>query len=172
MAIRRVAFQDFDEIAALARASVDLHHPWVPAWEGTEQAFRVYLGRFDEPTHEGFLICSRATGAIVGGVNVNNIVRGTLQTGTLGYVAYAPTTGHGYMTEGLGLVVGLAFTMLGLHRLEANIQPANTPSIRLVERLGFQREGYSPRFQYVNGAWRDHERWAITAEMTNPAPQA
>lgn len=51
------------------------------------------------------------------------------------------------------------------HRLEANIQPDNTSSLNLVKRLDFQREGYSPAFQFTNGEWRDHERWAITTEM-------
>ena len=65
------------------------------------------------------------------------------------------------MTEGLTLVIGKAFGALGLHRLEANVQPDNDASIRLVRRLGFRREGYSPRYLKINGRWRDHERWAI-----------
>jgi ribosomal-protein-alanine N-acetyltransferase len=65
------------------------------------------------------------------------------------------------MTEGLARVVSEAFGPLGLHRLEANIQPANLASRRLVRRLGFRREGLSPRYLRVAGAWRDHERWAI-----------
>jgi len=60
-------------------------------------------------------------------------------------------------------VVRYAFTSLGLHRLEANIQPANRASLAVVERLSFRREGWSPAFLMVDGKWRDHERWAITA---------
>jgi ribosomal-protein-alanine N-acetyltransferase len=68
------------------------------------------------------------------------------------------------MREGLRLVVRHAFGALGLHRLEANIQPKNRASIRLVKRAGFTREGFSPRYLKILGRWRDHERWAITAE--------
>ena len=68
------------------------------------------------------------------------------------------------MMEGLSLVIKRAFGPLRLHRLEANVQPGNRASLKLIRRLGFRREGYSPRYLKVLGRWRDHERWAILAE--------
>lgn len=122
VALRRVCRQDYDELSALAEESTEMLRRWQGARENTVEAFESYLERFEQPTHEGFVICLRSTGAIVGGININNIVRGTLRCGTLGYTAYALTRGRGYMTEGLRLVIQLAFGPLDLHRLEANIQ--------------------------------------------------
>jgi [ribosomal protein S5]-alanine N-acetyltransferase len=68
------------------------------------------------------------------------------------------------MTKGLGEVLINAFRSLRLHRLEANIQPGNVKSRKLVQRLGFKLEGYSPRYLKIAGKWRDHERWALTRE--------
>ena len=98
---------------------------------------------------------------------------GSLQSAYLGYYLFAPHERRGYMTGGLRLVLGRAFGELGLHRVEANIQPDNDRSLRLVERLSFRREGYSPRYLKVGGKWRDHERWALLAEewrKTTPVP--
>jgi ribosomal-protein-alanine N-acetyltransferase len=97
-------------------------------------------------------------------VNLNEIVRGAFHSAYLGYYGFAPHARQGYMTEGLGLVLRHAFRQMGLHRLEANIQPRNRASRALVRRLGFRREGFSPRYLKVLGRWRDHERWAIVRE--------
>ncbi len=68
------------------------------------------------------------------------------------------------MSEGVSLAIDYAFKTLGLHRVEANIQPDNIASINLVKRLGFTKEGFSRRYLKINGEWRDHERWALTVE--------
>ena len=65
------------------------------------------------------------------------------------------------MLEGLQLVIREAFGPLELHRLEANIQPGNERSIRLVQGAGFRMEGHSPRYLRIAGKWRDHQRWAL-----------
>jgi ribosomal-protein-alanine N-acetyltransferase len=68
------------------------------------------------------------------------------------------------MSEGLRMVLRRAFRMHRLHRVEANIQPGNRASRRVVGRLGFRREGFSPRYLKIGGRWCDHERWALTHE--------
>jgi [ribosomal protein S5]-alanine N-acetyltransferase len=163
--LRPAASGDESEFLGLVRASTRLHNPWM-SLPSTPEDFQAYLRRYEQAGAESLLICLRGTGAIAGVVNINNIIRGRFQCGSLGYAAFAPTAGQGYLTEGLGLVVRYAFGQLRLHRLEANIQPGNHPSLRLVQRLGFRREGYSPELLFIDGAWRDHERWAITASMT------
>jgi ribosomal-protein-alanine N-acetyltransferase len=115
------------------------------------------------PGSHAFLVCRRDSGAIVGVVNVTNVVMGLFRSAYLGYYAFAAHQGQGLMREGLQAVVRHAFGQLKLHRLEANIQPGNAPSIALVKACGFRKEGYSPRYLKIAGRWRDHERWAIVA---------
>lgn len=168
--LRPLADGDEDEFLDLTRASASLHEPWM-SLPATSEAFQAYLRRYQQPDAESLLVCVRDTGAIAGMVNINNIVRGRFQNGSLSYAAFAPTAGKGYMTEGLALVVRYAFGQLRLHRLEAAIQPGNRSSLALVQRLGFRHEGYSPEMLFIDGAWRDHERWAITATMTGTAAE-
>lgn len=164
--VRELTAADEDEFLGLARASVGLHHPWY-SMATTPEAFGAYLTRLSLPGTEGRLVCVRETGAMAGVITIDTIVRGRFQSASLSYAAFAPAAGRGYMSEGLGLMLRYAFTELQLHRLEANIQPGNQPSLALVRRLGFRQEGYSPDMLFIDGAWRDHERWAITREMTD-----
>ncbi|MFI8360180.1 GNAT family N-acetyltransferase [Streptomyces sp. NPDC085612] len=164
---------DGPEFTARVRESRDLHRPWLfpPT---TLEEYAPYAARLTGAEgRAGFLVCELGTGALAGFVNVNNIVHGAFRCGALGYGAFAHAAGRGLMGEALALVRALAFAPpgegLGLHRLEANIQPGNAASIALVRRAGFRLEGLSPDFLHVDGAWRDHERWAVTAEM--PAPR-
>ena len=96
--------------------------------------------------------------------NVSQIVRGLFQSAFLGYYAHAEHAGRGYMREGLALVAEYAFGPLALHRIEANIQPAQPRVGRAGPRAGFRLEGYSPRYLLIGGRWRDHERYALTVE--------
>ncbi|WP_295702325.1 GNAT family protein [Lapillicoccus sp.] len=116
---------------------------------------------------------------IVGKINVNNIVRGRAQSGTVGYDSYDPYVGRGLFTEGLRLVVDLAFRAepegLGLHRLAANVQPGNVRSAAVLRRLGFNHEGQSPGYLLLADAtgeerWRLHDRYAVLAGEWPAAP--
>jgi ribosomal-protein-alanine N-acetyltransferase len=146
------------------RASRSFHRPWAhpPA---NEAAFDRYIATARERDRlVPLLVCRAREGDIAGVFNLGHLVRGVAQSAFLGYYAFAPLAGHGYMRQGLDLVLRQAFGRLGLHRVEANIQPGNERSIALVRGAGFRREGYSPRYLKIGGRWRDHERWAILAE--------
>src|SRR5215204_6067278 len=138
--IRRPRMSDCDEFIAIMQASEGLHLPWVDFPKSPER-YEAYLQSRQSPTEDGFLICDRASEKIVGVVNLNCIVRRFFQSAYLGYNIGAPYARKGYMTEGLKLVVRYAFTEMGLHRLEANIQPENIASIALVRKCGFRKEG-------------------------------
>ncbi|TDC67536.1 N-acetyltransferase, partial [Actinomadura sp. GC306] len=145
----------------LAKMSSGFHRPWVNLPTSVAD-FEAYLARFDQVGAVGMVVCPRDGDDLAGIVNINGIVRGPYQRGVLGYAAFQPYVGRGYLTEGVALAVGYAFEQLDLHRVEADIQPGNAASIKLVERLGFRREGFSPEFIKIDGVWRDHERWALT----------
>jgi ribosomal-protein-alanine N-acetyltransferase len=112
----------------------------------------------------GWVVCRREDDALVGVFNISEIVRGLFNSAYLGYYAFAPHAGTGYMTEGLELVLRVAFTKLRLHRLEANVQPSNARSLAFVRQAGFVREGFSRRYVRIGGRWRDHVRLALLVE--------
>jgi ribosomal-protein-alanine N-acetyltransferase len=156
------------EFLAASRRSRRLHGSFARPPSNPRQ-FRAFLRRMRSAEHAGHLVVERKTGTLVGVVNLNDIVRGSFQSADLGYYAFSPFAGQGYMTAGLSAVLRRAFGELSLHRVEANIQPDNRDSIRLARRLGFQKEGLSPRYLKVGGRWRDHERWALLAEQWRPS---
>jgi [ribosomal protein S5]-alanine N-acetyltransferase len=162
--LRRLSVKDREEYIKCVKGSAELLLPWVQL-PTTLEKFDEYITRFDQKTAECTLICDRESGRIAGAVDITQIIRGRHQRATVGYYALIPWAGKGYMSEGFPLALCFAFKDLGLHRLEADIQPGNKPSLRFAEKLGFRREGYSPRFIFIDGEWKDHERWAITADM-------
>jgi ribosomal-protein-alanine N-acetyltransferase len=135
---------------------------------GTPAAFSAYVKRYrstDEAARNvGFLVVRNDDDALAGVINFSEIVRGVFQSAYVGYYAFVPLAARGYMAEGFAIGLDFAFSELRLHRVEANVQPANDRSIALVERLGFTREGYSRRYVKIGGQWRDHLRYAILAE--------
>ena len=163
MRLVRPRSADRDDFFAAVTRSRTLHHTWVYP-PTTNAQWNVYLRRGRDVDAVATFVREQATNAIVGVINLNNIIRGGLQQCFVGYYALAPHERHGYMSEGLRLIVGYAFGELGLHRLEANIQPGNVASKLLAERAGFSYEGFSPKYLQVGGTWSDHERWARLAD--------
>lgn len=153
---------DEREFLRAVAASRRLHGRWVSPPD-TEVKFRAWLARSAPPAHYAFAIRRRTDGVLVGVVTLTNVVLGAFRSGYLGYYAFAGCERQGLMRAGLAAVVRHAFGPLRLHRLEANIQPANVASRALAKACGFRCEGYSERYLKIAGRWRDHERWARLA---------
>lgn len=161
--LRSIDYADREPFLDMVRESRELHRPWAYPPQRPDQ-FDELVARCSHGDSLCLLACDRETGAIAGVFTISQIVRGSLQSAFLGYYASAAFAGRGYMREALTLVLDFAFGPLALHRLEANIQPANAASIALATRAGFRLEGFSPRYLLIGGQWRDHERYAITAD--------
>ncbi len=100
----------------------------------------------------------------VGAISLNNIIRGVFQSCHVGYRMDHGLLNRGYMTEALAAVIDHAFHTLKLHRLEANIMPRNTASLKVVEKLGFVREGLARQYLKINGKWEDHIHMVLLNE--------
>ena len=155
--------EDRSAFLAAVQRSRALHRPWVYP-PTTSKAFRDYVKRSVSGAHRGFLVLRNDSNELVGVINLGHIIYGKLCSAYTGYYAFADGLGEGLMREAMCLVLSRAFGKLKLHRLEANIQPANRASIRFARSCGFVREGFSRRYLKVGGKWRDHERWAILAD--------
>jgi len=103
-------------------------------------------------------------GRLCGQLNVSNVVHGVQRSCTVGYWVDGAVAGRGITPTALALVIDHCFTGAGLHRVEIDIRPENTASLRVVEKLGIRREGYYERYLDISGAWRDHVAFAITVE--------
>lgn len=101
---------------------------------------------------------------LVGQVNVFAVARGAYDGGTLGYWVDSRVAGRGVIPTAVALVVDHLFEVARLHRVEANVRPENTASLRVVDKLGFRREGLRERYLHIDGGWRDHLSFALVRD--------
>ena len=162
---------DYSEWAALREASRDFLTPWEPTWPAddlTRAAFRRRIRRYSEDQRGDlaypFFIFRKSDQVLVGGLTLANIRRGCAQAGSLGYWMGAPYARHGHMTAAVTALIPFAFGTLRLHRIEAACIPTNAPSIRVLEKCGFSREGLARRYLCINGIWQDHLLFGLLHE--------
>jgi [ribosomal protein S5]-alanine N-acetyltransferase len=151
---------------------------WLEQWEprpevgssdpvADREAFRARCGAWERQRHfdaaYGFGLFL-SDGRFAGEVSLGSVQRGPFQMGYIGYWVDEALAGHGYVPEGVVLLMRYAFEVLDLHRLEAAIVPRNTASRRVAEKLGMRDEGTAVRFLQIQGVYEDHVRYAITAE--------
>jgi ribosomal-protein-alanine N-acetyltransferase len=158
---------DYAAWAALREQSRAFLTPWEPVWPSddlTRSAFRRRVKRYAEDQRNdiayAFLIFRTSDDVLVGGLTLANIRRGVAQAGSIGYWIGQPFARKGYMTAALRALIPFSFTTLRLHRLEAACIPSNAASIGLLEKTGFQREGYARGYLCINGLWEDHLLYA------------
>lgn len=168
--LRTPTAADYGEWAALREESRAFLTPWEPIWPSddlTRSAYRRRLRRYAEDmrTDQAYAFFAFRSGdnALVGGLTLANVRRGVAQAGSIGYWMGAPFANHGYMTDAVRTLIPFAFGALRLHRLEAACIPTNRPSIRLLERIGFTREGLARQYLCINGIWEDHYLYALLA---------
>ena len=147
---------------------------WLAPWDATvppgahprPSTFRGLVRRLHRQARAGttYPFAIEVDGHFAGQVTVNNIVRGSAQFASIGYWLDREYAGRGVMPRAVALVIDHCLTTAGLHRIEIAIRPENSNSLRVVEKLGIREIGYAPKFLHIDGAWRDHRIYAVTAE--------
>jgi len=107
-----------------------------------------------------FWIISKENNKIIGNVCYSNIIMGNFKSCFLGYKLDKDEINKGYMTEAIKKTVEVMFNEYGLHRIEVNIIPRNVRSLRVMEKLCFEREGFSRNYLEINNVWEDHIHFA------------
>jgi ribosomal-protein-alanine N-acetyltransferase len=165
--LRHPAMSDYAAWAELRAVSRQYLTAWEPQWardELTRSAFRRRLRQYQRELRDdqgyAFLIFRTADAALLGGLSISNVRRGVAQAASLGYWIGRPHSRRGHMTDAGRAILPFVFTTLGLHRLEAACLPSNLPSARVLQKIGFKREGTARRYLKINGVWQDHDLYA------------
>ena len=166
--LRPGQMRDFDQWRWVREFSRDFLIPWEPTWgkdDLTRSAFRARLRRHGDEINRDeaypFFIFRARDDVLMGGITLGQVRRGVAQCATLGYWMGKPHAGKGHMAKAVRAAAGFAFDTLRLHRLEAACLPHNAASMRLLEGVGFTREGYARAYLKINGVWQDHVLYGL-----------
>ena len=173
--LRTPQMSDYAAWAELRTKSRDFLTPWEPRWSSSEltrASFRRRIRHYQRDVREDiaypFFVYSAPENRLMGGLTLSNVRRGVSQACTLGYWVGLPYARRGHMSASLRAMVPFVFETLGLHRIEASCLSANAASIRLLEKLGFRREGLARRYLMINGQWQDHLLYALLEDDPRP----
>jgi ribosomal-protein-alanine N-acetyltransferase len=166
--LRPAKLADFERWRFLRTESRSFLTPWEPVWpidDLSKPAFQRRVLRQDrehtEDLAHGFLIFRACDDELLGGATLGNVRRGVAQCATLGYWMGERHAGQGFMRKAVTALLRHAFCDMRLHRVEAACAPHNERSRRLLEKVGFQREGFARAYLLIDGAWQDHLLFAM-----------
>ena len=174
--LRPLVPQDFNAWSEVRRRNGEWLTQWEPLRlphhpdpETNREVFAARCGSRDRERLAGsqYAFGIFVDGTFAGELNLNNIVRGAMQSATIGYWIDRARAGRSLMSESIVVLMQFAFEELNLHRLEICIIPRNSNSRRVVEKLDLREEGIAQRFLEINGAWEDHVRFGFTIEEWN-----
>jgi ribosomal-protein-alanine N-acetyltransferase len=165
--LRPAEMRDYEQWSQLRDQSRTFLTPWEPIWPADDltrasfrRRIRAHAEEIEADEAYPFLIF-RDDETLIGGLTVGHVTRGVSQTATLGYWMGQPHAGRGYMSRAVRAAAHFTFGTLRLHRLEAACLTHNAASIRVLERVGFTREGYARSYLRINGRWQDHILYAL-----------
>ncbi len=168
--LRAPVIRDHPQWAALREQSRAHLTAWEDDWTPEElagSAFRQRIQLFEREARRSralsLFVFRRDDEALLGGVTLTNIRYGAARAGVLGYWIGAPHIDQGYGSAAVRALAGHVFDAIGLNRIEAACHPDNAPSRRLLLKCGFEKEGFARDYLKINGEWRDHELYALTA---------
>lgn len=167
VAVRLVTLRDETAWAATRLAN----EAWLAPWEATTPepvpsvSFRSWVRTVRRQFRAGTALplVVEFDGRFVGQVSVSGVQRGSVSSASLGYWIARAVAGRGITPLAVAMATDHLFTEWGLHRVEINIRPENTASLRVVDKLGFRDEGLRLAYMHIAGAWADHRSFALTA---------
>lgn len=146
---------------------------WLAPWEATSPdgapPLRSFPGLVRELNRQGrsgaaLPFAIEHAGHLAGQLTVGGISWGAMRSAHVGYWVDGRLAGRGITPLAVAIAVDHCLLTVGLHRVEVNIRPENAASLRVVAKLGFRPEGTRERYLHIDGAWRDHLSFALTAE--------
>jgi [ribosomal protein S5]-alanine N-acetyltransferase len=164
--LRAPRVDDFEQWRDLRQQSRSFLEPWEPAWQDDEfllSSFRRRISHYAKLANDDmaypFFIFDRDANKLLGAITISNVRRGVAQMATLGYWTGAAFANTGVMTDALGAILTFARDEIELNRIEAACLPGNEASIKLLQRTGFEQEGFARSYLKINGRWEDHILW-------------
>ncbi|WP_370618008.1 GNAT family N-acetyltransferase [Mumia sp. Pv 4-285] len=175
MGLRPIRRSDARVWARLRRDSAE----WLGRWEATlpssvpsgNRSYSAAVRSLRQQAAQGRtlpFVTTYGSDEMVGQVTVSGITWGSARWAQIGYWVSRGHAGRGITTTAVAMATDHCFEVLGLHRIEIAIRPENTASLRVVEKLGFDRVGLAPRYLHIDGDWRDHLLFAVTSEQVVP----
>jgi len=173
LVLRPLSQSDEPEFIRIHELSQADFSEWMPASfsdKNLSEQFSEELIRCKEGLSQGTAVRLSAflpNGRMAGVFALSQIFHGDFQNAFASWRVSSDLVGQGLATQGVQALLVHAFNKeegVGLHRVQANIIPSNTASLRVAEKTGFRHEGLAKKYLKINSQWQDHIMLAKTCD--------